>query len=117
MNGDAMSSSSQVENSLHEQLQVVGLDPTLIVTVIDAVLGILSKCQNKQAARDEMANPSRLARLLIRQQLQKELRETGRSVGRAQLDQLVEQIVQVSRNAPAAERDALLNHTGKFDTI
>lgn len=112
-----MSSTSLVEKNLQEQFQVSGFDPLLITTVIEAVLGILTKCPNKSAAREAMAHPGRLERVVVRRELQRELRETGQSVGRQQLDQMVDQILQMSRNAPADERDALLNHTGKFDTI
>lgn len=111
------SESRMVEQGLQTQLEAVGIDPALIVTVIDAVLGILSRCQNKQAARDEMANPGRLARLLVRQQLQAELRQTGQSMGRQQVERIVEQILQAAGTATQTERDALLAYTGKFDTI
>ena len=112
-----MSSPQAVEEKLQAQLQVAGFDPTIIATVIEAVLGILTRCQNKQAARDGMANPGRLERVLVRRELQSELRATGQSFTRQQIDQMCDTILQASRTAAAADRDALLAHTGKFDTI
>ena len=113
-----MSAQSQaVEQHLHDQLQVAGFDPSLITTVIETVLGILSSCRNKQAARDAMASPGRLERVLVRRELQRELRENGEAVGRQQLDWMVDQLLEAARNADQADRDALMNHTGKFDTI
>lgn len=113
-----MSSQSQaVEQNLHDQLQVAGFDPTIITTVIEAVLGVLSRCQNKQVARDAMANPGRLERVLLRRELQSELRATGQSFSRQQIDQMCDTILNASRDAYQSDRDALLAHSAKFDTI
>lgn len=113
MNGNA----DPVEANLQNQLQVAGLDPTLIVTVVQTILGLLSKCPNRTNTANTMQNPNLLAEVLLRRELQTELRQAGQSLSRSQLDQLTKTVLAVAREATPEQRAQLLDHVTQFQTI
>lgn len=109
--------SESVEGTLEERLSVAGIDPTLILTVVETVLGLLSKCTNKSAAKAGMANPTRLETVLVRRALQAELRDHGQIVSRSELDRITKAVLDASASAPQDERDDLLNYCTEYTTI
>lgn len=110
-------SPDEVETDLQSSLQVAGIDPTLIVTVVETILGLLSTCKNRQATSTAMRAPTTRERVLVRRELQRELRERGQMVSRPQLDQLTEQVLTASRQASSEQRDRLIDHATEFQTI
>lgn len=109
--------SDRIEGDLQQRLQVVGIDPTLILTVVETILGLLSNCRNKQAARDGMQAPTIREWVLVRRELQRELREHGRAATRTQLDIMTNQVLRTAREAQQADRDALLDYATEYATI
>ena len=109
--------SDRIEGDLQQRLQVVGIDPTLILTVVETILGLLSSCRNKQAAREGMQAPTFRERVIVRRELQRDLREHGQAVTRSQLDTLTDQVLRTAREAQQADRDALLDYATEYATI
>jgi hypothetical protein len=107
----------EIESDLHSTLQIAGIDPTLIITVIETILGLLGQCRNRQATAAAMRAPSARERVLVRRELQRELRERGQTVSRPQLDQLTEQVLQASRQASTEQRDRVVEYASEFQTI
>lgn len=112
-----MSTSDQIESDLESQLEVSGIDPTLIATVVETILGLLTRCRNKQATLNSMRSPGRLERVLVRNELRKELRERNQAVTAAQLDQLTDQVLNAARKSTDDTRSALIDHATQFQTI
>lgn len=117
MSSNPTPTGEQIESQLHDQLQVVGIDPTLIVTVIETILGLIGQCKNRQATVTAMRAPSVRERVLVRRELQRELRERGQSVSRQQLDQLTDQVLQASRQASVEQHAQVIDYATEFQTI
>lgn len=109
--------SDRIEGDLQQRLQVVGIDPTLILTVVETILGLLSNCRNKQAAREGMQAPTFRERVLVRRELQRELREHGQATTGSQLNVLTDQVLRAAREAQQDDRDALLDYATEYATI
>ena len=64
-----------------------------------------------------MEAPTFRERVIVRRELQRELREHGQAVTRAQLDTLTDQVLRTAREAQQADRDALLDYATEYATI
>ena len=106
-----------VENNLERELQVAGISPTLIETVVEMVLGLFANCANKQALKQGMENPGRLERSLVRSSLRQELREHGQTVSREELDRLTDCCLQAARTADPEAREKLVEYTSQYGSF
>jgi hypothetical protein len=109
--------SREIERRLESQLEASGISPDLISTVIEMVLGLLSNCRNKQQVRAGMESPGRLERILVRQQLRKELADHGQTKSRVEVDRLTDAVLEAARTAPAEDRERLVAYTSQYDTF
>lgn len=112
-----MSLNQATEEAMSARLQAVGIDPTMLGTVLQAVLGLLTQCRNRQATGIALRSPGVREEVLVRRELQRELRETGKSVPRDKINLMVQQVLSASREASDPLRELVLDHVTAFDTI
>ena len=59
--------------SVNANLANAGIDPTIIIAIVAAVIELIKSCQDKQRLREHINNPGPLARFLLRRHLKREL--------------------------------------------
>jgi hypothetical protein len=112
-----MSVNHATEEAISARLQAVGVDPTMIATVLQAVLGLLTQCRNRPATALALRSPGVREEVLVRRELQRELRENGKFVSRERLNLMVQQTLSASRESSEPLRELVLDHVSEFDTI
>ena len=109
--------SQEVENDLEQRLEAKGIDPATIITIVEAVLGLIANCRNPQSLSTGMRSPGRLERTLVRRQIGNELREHGQAVDRRELDRLTDAVLAASAEADDANRQRLVDYCTQYGTF
>lgn len=101
--------SNQATESVSARLTGYGIDPTIVVAIIAAVIELLKSCKDRNELKSQIATPGPLARLIVRGHVRRELvdefgpgawfRHNGPAV--------VEKVLEVAKQASDEELEEL----------
>jgi hypothetical protein len=108
------------EDTLKPKLIAVlppGIVDLLLPIVLDAVVGLLSKCTNQTQALNGMRKPSRVESLMVERAIRARLAETGTKATPQQIAAAVKATLSHSQSATESEHAALLAECQKYEMV
>ena len=108
------------EDALKPKLNAVlppGIVDVLLPILLDAIVGLLSKCGSQQNALSGMRKPGRLESLLVERAIRSRLAETGEKATPQQIAAAVKVVLAHSQSATGDEQAAFLAECQRYELV